>query len=185
MTEENTPCHMNELRSDLGNIMTDSIVLFSLLMQHDQFVNYAIKERNGKLTKPPVSPDGKPINSQDATNWLSFNDALAVSNQIGFVLTSDDPFLFIDLDHVLQDGKLCGWAEELLTELSTTYAEISPSGDGLHLYYSLNDKPVIPRHKKNFDDGTALEIYFDGRYFTITGDVYINSPIATVSSFEL
>jgi len=157
--------------------MTDVIVLLSDLVQRDQFVNYDIIEKNGKLTKPPVYKNGFPINAQDTNNWRSYEDVIATSEQIGFVLTVDDPFLFIDLDHVLQDGKLCDWAEKLLTELPTTYTEISPSGDGLHLYYILNDTPVIPKHKKNFGDGTALEIYFSGRYFTITGNVFIDSPI--------
>ena len=101
------------------------------------------------------------------------------------MLTADDPFLFIDLDHVLVDGRLCEWAGELVAALPTTYAEISPSSDGLHLYYRLNDTPVNPSNKHVFDDGTALEVYFDKRHFTITGNVYVDSSIATVNWGEL
>jgi primase-polymerase (primpol)-like protein len=155
------------------------------LIQHDQFVNYAITERDGKRTKPPVDGHGHIINAQDPATWRNYRDALATSDQIGFVLTSTDPFLFIDLDHVLKEGQLCEWAAKLLSELPTTYTEISPSSDGLHLYYRLNDLPELPGHKKVMDDGTALEIYFSGRYFTITGNVYVESPIATVSWGEL
>ncbi len=159
--------------------------LCNALIECDQFVNYAIIERDGKHTKPPVNVNGHTINAQDPTTWRCYEDAMAASEQIGFVLTSDDPFLFIDLDHVLKDEKLCEWAEKLLSELPTTYAEISPSGDGLHLYYTLIDIPSIPKHKQNFPDGSALEIYFDGRYFTITGNVYVDSPIASVNWGEL
>ena len=158
-------------------MMDDAIELLTPLIKYDQFVNYAIIERDGKRTKPPVGADGYTINAQEPTNWCSFEDAIAASEQIGFVLTKHDPFLFIDLDHVLEDGKLCDWAERLLTELPTTYTEISPSSDGLHLYYMLYDTPSIPKHKQAFPDGTALEIYFSGRYFTITGNVFVDSPI--------
>ena len=159
--------------------------LCNFLVECDQFVNYAILERDGKLTKPPVDANGHTINAQDPAKWHSYEDAIAASEQIGFVLTENDPFLFIDLDHVLKDGKLCDWAKKLLTELPITYTEISPSGDGLHLYYMLNDAPVIPSNKHAIGDGTALELYFDKRYFTITGNVYVDSPIAVVSWGEL
>jgi primase-polymerase (primpol)-like protein len=147
------------------------------LIQKNQFVNYKLEPKDGRVTKPPVDADGYKINAQDPANLRSFDEVLEVSNQIGFVLTDDDPFLFIDLDHVLKEGKLCGWAEKLIAELPATYTEISPSGDGLHLYYMLYDTPSIPKHKQTFPDGTALEIYFSGRYFTITGNVFVDSPI--------
>jgi primase-polymerase (primpol)-like protein len=147
------------------------------LIQRDQFVNYKFEKKGDRVTKPPVDATGYNIDAQNPASWRSYEDANATSEQIGFVLTADDPFLFIDLDHVLKEGKLCDWAERLLTELPTTYTEISPSGDGLHLYFMLYDTPSIPKHKQAFPDGTALEIYFSGRYFTITGNVFVDSPI--------
>ena len=157
--------------------MADVIELLSDLIQRDQFVNYNLGKQGDRTTKIPVDANGYNINPHDPAKWRSYEEAIAASEQIGFVLTADDPFLFIDLDHVLIDGKLCGWAETLLSELPTTYTEISPSGDGLHLYYMLFDSPTIPKHKQTFPDGTALEIYFSSRYFTITGNVFIDSPI--------
>jgi primase-polymerase (primpol)-like protein len=147
------------------------------LIQRDQFVNYKFEKKGDRVTKPPVDATGYNIDAQNPASWRSYEDANATSEQIGFVLTADDPFLFIDLDHVLKEGKLCDWAERLLAELPTTYTEISPSGDGLHLYFMLYDTPSIPKHKQTFPDGTALEIYFSGRYFTITGNVFVDSPI--------
>jgi len=155
------------------------------LIQRDQFVNYVFEPKGERTTKPPVDADGHKINAQDSANWRSFEDVVAVNDQIGFVLTDDDPFLFIDLDHVLKEGKLCDWAEELIAELPATYIEISPSGDGLHMLYKLNDTPNIKTNKRKFDDGTVLEVYFNKRYFTITGNVYNSTPIATVTSGDL
>jgi primase-polymerase (primpol)-like protein len=159
----------------MGHPATEALI--ADLIQRDQFINYTIIERDGKKTKPPADANGDCINAHDPSNWRSYQDTISVSEQIGFVLTEHDPFLFIDLDHVLNEGKLCGWAEKLIAELPATYTEISPSGDGLHLYYMLYDTPSIPKHKQTFPDGTALEIYFSGRYFTITGNVFVDSPI--------
>jgi len=165
--------------------MDDSKKLISPLIPYQQFVNYKLEQKGERVTKPPVDADGYTINAQDSANWWSFDEVLEVNEQIGFVLTDEDPFLFIDLDHVLKNGKLCDWAEELIAVLPATYIEISPSGDGLHILYKLNDTPEIPSNKQVFDDGTALEIYFEKRYFTITGNVYNSTPIATVNSGDL
>ena len=81
------------------------------LIQIDQFVNYVLEEKGDRVTKPPVNGNGHKINPHESANWRSFEEAIAVSDQIGFVLTDDDPFFFIDLDHVLKEGKLCDWAE--------------------------------------------------------------------------
>ena len=159
--------------------------LISQLTQYDQFVNWKIMPKDGKSTKPPVNNAGYPIDSQDCDNWKSYVVARQTSSNVGFVLTDDDPFLFIDLDHVLKNERLCDWAGELVAALPNTYTEISPSGDGLHLYYMLNDTPDIPTNKRTFADGTALEVYYSKRYFTITGDVYADHPIATVSEGDL
>jgi primase-polymerase (primpol)-like protein len=167
--------------------MLDSSIknLIHELIQRDQFVNYVLEQKGDRVTKPPVDADGHKINAQDSANWRSFEQVIAVNNQIGFVLTDDDPFLFIDLDHVLKEGKLCDWAEELIAELPATYIEISPSGDGLHMLYKLNDTPELKTNKRNFDDGTVLEVYFNKRYFTITGNVYMPTAIATANEGDL
>jgi primase-polymerase (primpol)-like protein len=155
------------------------------LIQRDQFVNYTLEQKGDRVTKPPVDDDGHKINPQDPANWRSFEQVIAVNNQIGFVLTDDDPFFFIDLDHVLKEGKLCDWAEELIAELPATYIEISPSGDGLHMLYKLNNTPELKTNKRDFDDGTVLEVYFNKRYFTITGNVYMPTAIATANEGDL
>ncbi len=156
------------------------------LIQRDQFVNYTLEKKGDRVTKPPVDADGYKISIQDPANWRSFEEVMAVNDQIGFVLTDDDPFLFIDLDHVISDeGVLCDWADDLITELPDTYIEISPSGDGLHMIYKLNDAPNIKTNKRNFGDGAVLEVYFNKRYFTITGNVCSPTAIATINSGDL
>jgi putative DNA primase/helicase len=164
---------------------TNTEELLKELIQRDQFVNYIMEQKGDRITKPPTDANGYKIDAQNSNNWRSFQDAYNASDQIGFVLTDDDPFLFLDLDHVLKDGKLCDWAEELIAELPATYIEISPSGDGLHILYKLYDTPDLKTNKRKFDDGTVLEIYFNKRYFTLTGNVYHATAIATVNSGDL
>jgi primase-polymerase (primpol)-like protein len=165
--------------------MTNTSELLKELIQRDQFVNYIMEQKGDRITKPPTDANGYKIDAQNCNNWRSFEDVYNASDQIGFVLTDDDPFLFLDLDHVLKDGKLCDWAEELIAELPATYIEISPSGDGLHMLYKLHDIPDLKTNKRKFDDGTVLEVYFNKRYFTLTGNVYQATAIATVSSGDL
>jgi primase-polymerase (primpol)-like protein len=165
--------------------MTNIEELLKELIQRDQFVNYIMEQKGDRNTKPPTDANGYKINAQNSKNWRSFKDAHNASDKIGFVLTEDDPFLFLDLDHVLKDGKLCDWAEKLIAELPATYIEISPSGDGLHILYKLKDTPDLKTNKRKFDDGTVLEIYFNKRYFTLTGNVYQATAIATVNSGDL
>ena len=173
------------MREVLKVFSSNSKDLLHELIQIDQFVNYVLEPKDNRVTKPPVNGNGYKINPHESANWRSFEEVIAVSDQIGFVLTDDDPFFFIDLDHVLKEGKLCSWAEKLIAELPATYIEISPSGDGLHMLYKLNNTPELKTNKRNFGDGTVLEIYFNKRYFTITGNVYSSTPIATVNSGDL
>lgn len=165
--------------------MPDTEELLKELIQRDQFVNYIMEQNGARTTKPPTDANGYKIDAQNNNNWRSFEDAYNASDKIGFVLTDNDPFLFLDLDHVLKDGKLCDWAEELVAELPATYIEISPSGDGLHMLYKLHDTPELKTNKRKFDDGTVLEVYFNKRYFTLTGNVYQATAIATVNSGDL
>lgn len=50
-----------------------------------------------------------------------------------------------------------------------SYAEISPSGQGLHIIV-IGDVPRGRRRNK-------IEVYSKGRYFNMTGNVYRKSPI--------
>lgn len=167
----------------MPNISNNNLI--KELIKKDQFVNYVLEQKGDHVTKPPVNADGYKINAQDSSNWRSYEDVIATSEKIGFVLTDNDPFFIIDLDHVLKEGKLCDWAEKLIAELPATYIEISPSDDGLHIIYSLNDTPELTNNKRNFDDGTVIEVYFNKRYFTITGNVYNPTAIATINSGDL
>jgi putative DNA primase/helicase len=56
---------------------------------------------------------------------------------------------------------------EIVRALSS-YTEISPSGNGLHIFVAA-EGANITRHRKQ---GGFVEIYSDARYFTVTGNFY-------------
>jgi putative DNA primase/helicase len=93
---------------------------------------------NGKSPKVPINPNtGTCASVTDPTTWADFQTACASvgGNGVGFVLTPDDPYAVIDLDECRnsETGKTHPWVQELVKNLNS-YAEISPSGRGLHIW---------------------------------------------------
>lgn len=90
---------------------------------------------------------------------------------LGFVLDGDG-IACIDLDHCLADGVPDAATERLLSRLPRTFIEISPSGDGLHVW----GVAEVRRGRRTVRGGVATEVYGTGRYITVTGRRFRNSP---------
>jgi hypothetical protein len=119
--------------------------------------------------KMPYAIDGTPGSSTDAKTWSSFDDAsdahmLGDYDGLGFVL--GDGLHGIDLDDCRDPvtGLLNSLALEVLERVSG-YAEVSPSGTGIKVFTHTNLDGS--RTKKEM----GVELYRDGRYFTVTGQV--------------
>src|SRR5512133_1517063 len=107
-----------------------------------QWVCYRIEERDGKPTKIPYRTDraGRGnAKSNDPSTWHTFDEVMeAVAKPknrfdgIGFILSESDPYVFIDLDHVVENGELEPWARELIERVDS-YTEYSQSGSGIHI----------------------------------------------------
>lgn len=82
-------------------------------------------------------------------------------NGIGFVLTENDPFVCVDLDDCFNSNGLTAFAVEVLERLSG-YAEVSPSGNGLHIWVR------APKEQRNIKR-KGFEIYSSNRWLTMTG----------------
>lgn len=134
-----------------------------------QWVCWRSEERDGKLTKIPYSPlTGGKASSTNPDTWAGYSEAVRAYEErgydgIGFVFTKEDDFVGVDLDHCLdsQSGEIEAWAREFIDELNS-YTEISPSGTGVHILL----RATLPdgRNRKG-----PVEIYGDGRYFTMSG----------------
>jgi len=151
------------------------------------WILWGYRERDGTIIKVPIDPKtGAWTNAHDPKNWITFEDALKYSKTdnlgIGFDFTKGLGYVFIDLDHVLENGVIKNQRIKEIVENADTFIEISPSGEGLHLFFKCF----------NFDfDSTRLkdlpiEIYTDARYSTFTGVPYGElKPIRGIESGDL
>lgn len=143
-----------------------------------QWICWRYENRGGeKPTKVPYQPmTGQLASVTDSSTWCTFDEAVAVATRenspysgVGFVLTKNDPYTFIDLD----DTK--GVQADLDRQLKIyqefdSYSERSPSGTGLHI--------IARGHAPTGRRRANIEIYSTERYMTMTGDVFNDKPIA-------
>ena len=144
-------------------------VIPSRLTTRDTWVCWQYEPRDVTFTKIPIDPaTGTYASVSDPATWTGFDDAYQSYSEtavdgIGFVFTTDDPFVGIDLDDCRDpdSGTLTEWAKDVITRLDS-YTEVSPSGTGVHLI-AAGDLP--PGKKRN----DRIECYDVDRYFTVTG----------------
>lgn len=115
----------------------------------------------------PVDPVTHRLASvTEPKSWGTYDQAVGAFRKrgyagIGFVLTDDDPFIGIELDHCIEDGAFKKEANRMLKRLNS-YTEISPSGKGV--------KCLIRANKPDAKfTSTGLQVYSKGRYLTLTG----------------
>ena len=141
-----------------------------------QWVAWRYEERNGRLTKPPVSPrSGFGASHSKPSDWGSYEQArqMAVNRSlpgVRFVLTANDEYTGIDLDKCIDEhGTIEPWALDIV-ELGETYAEISPSGRGIRFFARGKVEKTIKSDKAH------IEIYSELRYLTVTGNHLDGTP---------
>lgn len=119
----------------------------------------------GKPSKVPYSPvTGRKASSTDPSCWCTYDEVLRAPGSfdgIGFMF-SDSPYAGIDLD-APQSPQLEEWHWSIIEGLDS-YTEVSPSGLGRHVIV----RGSVPRGVKV--SGRSIEIYSEGRYFTMTGN---------------
>ncbi|QJD54417.1 DNA primase/helicase [Sphingomonas phage Eidolon] len=156
---------------------------------YDQWVVWKYEQRDGvsKPTKVPYCPRWATKAAVDnPKTWGSFIDALQAYNSgkvdgIGFVLTAEDPFGFVDLDNAWQknengvplhdDPQAVHNVQLKIFNGFDSYAERSPSGEGLHI---ICKTPNVPNGRKR----SSVEVYTSKRFMTMTGEVFHDRPIA-------
>lgn len=132
----------------------------SEMKSRDRWVRY--NER-----KVPLTVHGKAASSTNSSTWSPFEDAARAEAGvgIGFVLNGDG-IACVDLDHCLESGRLAPWASRILAAMPDTYVEVSPGGDGIHVW-GFGD--VVRGRRVRIAGGGSLELYGTGRYITVTG----------------
>lgn len=117
-------------------------------------------EKRGKYDKKPFNArTGGFAQSNNPNTWCDYETAIGVVDLydgLGFML--GDGIFGVDIDDVELNDPV---VREVLTTLNS-YAEVSPSGQGIHVI-CLGKKPQGACRKANF------ECYDKGRFFTVTG----------------
>lgn len=130
--------------------------------------------------KRPYMPNGIPASSTNAATWGTFESCLSALERhpqrwagVGFVFTSEDDFVGVDLDDALDAGELKPWATPIIEAFSDTYSEISPSGTGMKIWCRGR---LESARKFPLGDG-GVEVYDTARYFTVTGQRWRGAPV--------
>lgn len=127
-------------------------------------------EKN-KFTKRPFNANtGQLAKSNDPTTWTDFDTALSVVDKYdGLGYFFDGEHYGVDLDNIESDiirYQNNDYENNIVADFIdtlTSYAEISPSGKGVHIIC----KGQLPAGGRRKGD---IEMYDSGRFFTMTGN---------------
>jgi putative DNA primase/helicase len=129
-------------------------------------------DAKGRRKKKPINPHtGHLASVTDPATLGTFEQAVAHDHHhVGFVFTKECGCIGVDIDHCRdpQTFAIQPSAREIYLELNS-YTEISQSGSGLHIIV----KGAMPQDGRR---SSALEVYSDGRYFCMTGDILPGFP---------
>lgn len=153
----------------------------SELREMENWICYRLEEQDGKTKKVPRDPQEPAkmwkCDPTDPDNGVTFSEAMdAVDHSksvngddgydgVGFQLIEENDVAGVDFDDVIdEDGVMDEWAYKMLMSCKS-FAEVSPSRNGAHtLVYGELDS-----NYKNRNDDLGLEMYEEGRFFTVTG----------------
>jgi hypothetical protein len=129
-----------------------------------------------KLTFNPHT--GKAAKSNDPQTWASYDTAKSfyLANRwrfcgLSFCFSEADPFVGVDLDGCVSDGIVEPWAEDVVRGLGS-YAELSPSGHGVHIIARGKIPSSLGDHRAD-----NVEMYQEARFFTVTGKRLDFAPV--------
>jgi hypothetical protein len=146
------------------------------LRDEPRWVAWDYRLRDGRWTKPPFNPQtGQFASVSDPATWGTFEQALAATRRYGLagvgpVLTKAGEIVGIDLDDCITDSRCFSPLAAEVVGYAETYAEISPSAEGIRIFAWGKIAKVI----KN--DMIGCEVYTTDRYLTVTGNQVEGTP---------
>jgi hypothetical protein len=172
------------MSGDYGNIPEELRAL-------PQWVVWRREDRDGKSTKVPYQVGGRHASTTDPATWTTFDRVVSAATAgagfdgIGFVFSPEDPFAGLDFDHCLSAGEVAPWFADRAAGLAPTYAEVSPSGQGVKVWVrAVLPGPGTRRNGFGGDRAGAVEIYDRGRFFTVTGDLWDDAECTVLDRQE-
>jgi hypothetical protein len=136
---------------------------------------------DGNWQKPPymaTQPD-RHASTSDPGTWSDYAAAFAAvqagcADGISYVLTGDDPFAAIDLDHCrcAVTHSIDIWAQNFLDTGRHSYSEITPSGNGCRIWGFANGDPLNRKFTLEIDGKPIAAELFRRcpKALTITGN---------------
>jgi hypothetical protein len=159
------------------------------LRQRSQWVLWRLDPKDDKpeeLTKVPYRDVGRKAKANDSKTWIPFDEAVqrwaanpngwaGIGYEFGEFGADGCSYTGIDFDNCLEPatGIVAEWADEELTLLLPTYAEISPSGKGIKLWVETEQAHKLGSSDK---DPGQVEVYSSGRFFAVTGRAFEDAP---------
>jgi len=155
------------------------------LCETPHWVTWKLVYREGQSkpwTKVPYRPSGDAAKTNDSTTWGTFDEACAAYESedvdgIGYVFVDSDDILGVDLDNCrnAETGNVEPWAQQIVDSLDS-YAELSVTGTGVHIIA----RGTLPGPRRRQG---KVEMYSDGRYFTMSGNVLAGS-VGTINECQ-
>lgn len=153
----------------------DIKMILPIQLQELKLYNNWVVYRNFKHGKLPFNPiTHLAVKTNDPSTWSDYNSALLCYQNhsydgIGFVFNNNQ-YIGIDLDNCISNNIIDPFALEIVN-LINSYTEYSPSNKGLH---------ILCKSKLLYNIGIKrdnIEIYSYNRFFTISGNIYLNRMI--------
>ena len=164
----------DEPESQMIDVDTDILSVPDSLVDEEVWICYQIRGESKKPIDPNRPSKVVPISVKDTSYAVCFQDALdavhesrqspgASMDGVGIQLDADPELTLIDVDDVVDDGEIETWVRDMIVDIGT-FAELSPSGDGVHLI--LRDPVGVDEEYSTKD---RIETYESKRYATFTG----------------
>ena len=113
--------------------LKDQWLVFKKIPRHSSNGNLKIS----KILYSAITISAKEWNEKE--NIADFGKALSVLvhhefDGLAFVLTDDDPYICIDLDNCIDNGRLDLFAASIVKTFEGSYMELSCSKKGIHIF---------------------------------------------------
>lgn len=128
-------------------------------------------EQRKQYEKVPYQVNGEDKASvSEESTWSTFDAVIdayehGIGDGIGYVLTDRDPYSCIDGDDIQDVDDLPELAQEIV---KLSYAEVSPSREGIHVWIKGFSHNSDKFKNKNIELG--FELYDKKRFITFTGE---------------
>jgi hypothetical protein len=156
------------------------------LKNYNQWILWRpVPQPDGSVKKLPCAGNGQPFDAHDTSIHMSYDQAVQAAEaigapyQVGFDITAQDPFFFMDIDDCLSGGNWTPNAVEMMQRLSGAAVMLSQSGRGLHIVGQAAQYPGDRRVKAM--DGTFDGLFTQERFIALTGTQLAGSTTADLT----